>query len=193
MYRKCTTEKTAFQQKQFEKVLLESMLEMPYKEITVSELCRKTGLTRNIFYRLFEEKDDVLYALLDHTIMEFSTFAANTQTKNPNLQQLEAFLIYWDHHRNILDALDKNEISNRLIERTFFYALNENGEFLRHLNVAPEDGQTEKALFAINGLISTIVYWHHVGNQKSPMEKAAALFKLITEPMVDMSAIAEQV
>ena len=58
MYRKCTTEKTVFQQKQFEKVLLESMLEMPYKEITVSALCRKTGLTRNIFYRLFEEKDD---------------------------------------------------------------------------------------------------------------------------------------
>lgn len=191
MYRKCTTEKTVLQQKQFEKVLLESMLEMPYKEITVSELCRKTGLTRNIFYRLFEEKDDVLHALLDHTIMEFSTFAANTQTQNPNLQQLEAFLIYWNHHRDILDALDKNEISNRLIERTFFYALNENGEFLRHLNVAPEDGQAEKALFTINGLISTIVYWHHVGNQKPPIEKAAALFKLITEPMVDMSAITD--
>ena len=70
MYTLCTTEKTALQQRQFEQAFLEYSLEVPYDDITISELCRRAGLSRRIFYRLFERKADVLYALLDHTMLE---------------------------------------------------------------------------------------------------------------------------
>ena len=70
MYRKCTTEKASAQQRQFQHALLQSMLQIPYGEITVTGLCTQTGLSRKTFYRLFENKDDVLNALIDQTLQE---------------------------------------------------------------------------------------------------------------------------
>ena len=60
MYTLCTTEKTAQQQLQFEQTFLQMLLEMYYDDVTISELCRRSGLSRKIFYRLFEKKADVL-------------------------------------------------------------------------------------------------------------------------------------
>ena len=65
MYRKCTTEKAALQQRRFQHALLQAMQQLPYPEITVTALCSQTGLSRKTFYRLFENKDDVLNALID--------------------------------------------------------------------------------------------------------------------------------
>ena len=61
MYTLCATEKTAMQQRQFEEAFIELLREYPYDTITISQLCRYAGLSRKIFYRLFERKSDVLY------------------------------------------------------------------------------------------------------------------------------------
>ena len=74
MYTLCTTEKTAQQQHQFEQTFLQMLLESHYDEITISDLCRRAGLTRKMFYRLYEKKTDVLYSLIDRTLMESDSF-----------------------------------------------------------------------------------------------------------------------
>ena len=74
MYTLCSTEKTAQQQAVFEKTFLQMLLERNYDDITVSDLCRRAGLSRKIFYRLFERKADVLYSLIDHTLLEQDFF-----------------------------------------------------------------------------------------------------------------------
>ena len=56
MYTMCSTEKTAQQQLKFEETFLQMLLETHYDDITISELCRRAGLSRKIFYRLFEKK-----------------------------------------------------------------------------------------------------------------------------------------
>ena len=54
MYKRCTTEKAALQQRKLEECLLSVMQDKPYSEITVSSLCEQTDLSRKTFYRLFE-------------------------------------------------------------------------------------------------------------------------------------------
>ena len=63
MYTMCTTEKTAQQQIKFEDTFLQMLLEMHYDDVTISELCRRAGLSRKIFYRLFEKKAETVYNL----------------------------------------------------------------------------------------------------------------------------------
>ena len=63
MYTMCTTEKTAQQQQVFEQTFVKMMLECHYDEITISDLCRRAGLSRKIFYRLFEKKAEAVYSL----------------------------------------------------------------------------------------------------------------------------------
>ena len=49
MYTLCVTEKTVQQQERFEQVFLQMLLENYYDEITISDLCRRAGLSRKIF------------------------------------------------------------------------------------------------------------------------------------------------
>ena len=45
------------------------------EEISVSDLCDRLNIPRKSFYRYFSSKDGALFALLDHTLMEFETFS----------------------------------------------------------------------------------------------------------------------
>ena len=69
MYRKCSTEISVQNQRKVTAGLLELMRETPYEDITVSSLCQCAGITRRIFYHLFSNKTDALYALIDHVIL----------------------------------------------------------------------------------------------------------------------------
>ena len=68
MYTMCITEKTAEQQKIFEQTFLQMLLENDYDSITISDLCRRAGLSRKIFYRLFEKKADVLLSMIERIL-----------------------------------------------------------------------------------------------------------------------------
>ena len=72
MYHQCTTEKTANQQQIFCDALYSAMHERLYADITITDLCNQTRLSRNIFYRLFDCKDDVLYANIEEIFVSVS-------------------------------------------------------------------------------------------------------------------------
>ena len=69
MYLKCVTEKTANQQKCFEDALLGLMRDVEFDKISVVEICEAAGITRRIFYRLFETKYDCLISAIDHKLL----------------------------------------------------------------------------------------------------------------------------
>ena len=69
MYRKCSTEVSVQNQQKVTTALLKLMQETLYEDITVSSLCQCAGITRRIFYHLFSNKTDALYALIDHVIL----------------------------------------------------------------------------------------------------------------------------
>mgnify|MGYP003299808584 CR=1 FL=1 len=71
MYKLCSTEKSAQQQRQLEQAFLTLLLQMPYDSIRISEVCRQAGCSRKVFYRLFESKTDMMMALIDHTLLDF--------------------------------------------------------------------------------------------------------------------------
>ena len=122
MYTLCTTEKTAQQQILFEKAFLQMMLEYHYDEITISELCRRAGLSRKIFYRLFEKKADILYSMIDRALMEVDYY---TPEESVGSGELHRFFAYWRHKKDLLDALLKHQNSSLLTDRAIRFAMRE--------------------------------------------------------------------
>lgn len=53
--------------------LFRLMEDMPYKDITVTDVAKKAGVGRATFYRYFNCKEDVIYYFFDHASSEFST------------------------------------------------------------------------------------------------------------------------
>ena len=57
----CGTNKTALQsQRQIAEAMMALIQQKPYAQITVSELCKAAGISRQTFYTLFTSRENVM-------------------------------------------------------------------------------------------------------------------------------------
>ena len=186
MYKRCTTEKAALQQRRIEECLLSAMQEKPFAEITVSSLCEQTGLSRKTFYRLFESKQDVLDSLIDRTLREYIRFSLPQHLAVPGVSlDLLSYYYYWYERRDLLNALSKNGISTMLYDRSIRHVMQEETDILQQIGVVPSlQGSDEAMMFFLSGILTLVVGWHHTGYQKSPVQMAVITEKLLSTPPV---------
>lgn len=184
MYKQCKTEESAQRQRQFESALLKAMGEKAYHEISVTELCQQVGIARKNYYRYFDNKEDVLCALLDHTILDYSLY------ENPEIldssespKEIVQFLSYWEQQKPLLDALQHNGLSTKLVERVLEHAWTQDSGFLRLLG---EKADKNTVLFTVSGILTLIITWHHLGYQQSKEQFASDIYRLMTEPVVNI-------
>lgn len=185
MYKLCKTEQSAARQRELEQGLLNAMREMPYDEISISDLCKQIGIPRKAFYRYFSGKEGALHALIDHTLMEFEAFTApHAARSRRSKSDLESFFVFWQQKKPMLDALERSGLSGVLIERAISQALSDmvgsTGRFLRQ----EERMEREQAtMFGVCGLMSMMVQWHHKGCDTPPVQMASIAARLLTQPL----------
>lgn len=187
MYKDCKTPQSALRQREFEQCLLKTMRTVPYQNISISSLCTQMGIGRKNFYRYFENKDDVLCALLDHTLLEYIQYENEHATASAvPFAAIVHFLSYWQEQKSLLDVLEANNLSSRLIERMLYHAWRRDPQFLRLLKSDAEKVDPNAVLFSISGIITLIVTWHHGGYKEPKEQLAASIYRLMTEPIVDI-------
>ena len=184
MYTRCTTEKTAQQQYTFEKVFLQMMLESHYDKITISDLCRRAGLSRKIFYRLFEKKADVLYSLIDHTLLQGSSYEPDTSVGPGNLHR---FFAYWRTQEDLLDALLKHQSSALLTDRAVRFALNEETSLIHTFGADAGPFGFETIVYHMSGIFSLVLTWHQQGYSHSIDEMSGLLMDILCTPAIKNS------
>ena len=181
MYTLCTTEKTAQQQYQFEQTFLQMLLEQYYDEITISDLCRRAGLSRKIFYRLFEKKADVLYSLIDHTLLECSNYVPD-ESVGPG--DLHRFFAYWKTQSDLLDALLRHQNSSMLTDRAVRFALNEETTMVHAFGADEGRFGFEMVVFYISGIFSLVLTWHLQGYTHTIDEMSKLMMDMLTNPAI---------
>lgn len=70
MYKLCKIEESANRQRKIENVLIDMMQKQDFSKIKVNELCKRADIPRKTFYAYFDSKEDVLNALIEHTIYD---------------------------------------------------------------------------------------------------------------------------
>ncbi len=184
MYKLCKTEQSAQRQRELEFGLLDLMNQHRYEDITVSDLCSYLQIPRKSFYRYFSSKDGALYALIDHTLMEFDGFDEATRKggKRTLQQDLEGFFRFWRERSDLLDALSKSGMTGALLERALEY-VHKTAFPSRFL---PGEGRWEQehvVNFTICGLLIMMTNWHHGGFVDSAQDLAAIAARMITRPL----------
>ena len=185
MYKLCKTEQSAVRQRELESSLAAMMLFRRYEEITVSEFCSYAGIPRKTFYRYFSSKDGALYALIDHTMLEYENFRdPQTETKNRYwLRDMENFYRFWQQQKPILDALEMSGLSGVLLERAIDFI--GKGTILQKTQTSDNEFvQREILRFAVSGIMIMMVNWHHDGYRESPREMAELTFRMLNEPLL---------
>ena len=178
MYNKCVTDKAASQQRKFESALLELMKDRLFEDISISELCRYTGLSRKTFYRLYETKGDVVYAMIDHTILEEATCEPDPSVAPGELHQ---FLAFWRSRKELLDVLQKNQISALLSQQAANSALQETPDRLVLFGLEGNVTARDMMLFYLSGLFALVLDWHGRGFDRSIDEVCNVMMELLSK------------
>lgn len=185
MYKLCKSEQSAARQKQLEQGLLKAMLTQRYEDISVSDLCDWMEVPRKSFYRYFSNKDGALFALLDHTLMEFEQLpnGSGAVSGNSALGALEQFFVFWYERRTLLEALMRNRLSGMLVERATSHALHER-MMPAYLLTKDENSQQLALTFAVCGLLAMVMQWHRDGYRETPAEISQVATMMLTKPLV---------
>lgn len=178
MYRKCATERSVQNQRALENAFLALMLKMPYEEILVTQICEEAGISRRIFYHLFGSKQDALYGLVDHRILDIESF----RTDNPNMAL--RFFLYWKSQNELLTALRRHGLWNILLERMVVSILQEDYDVWHWLRVEDPENRQDILVFNLSGIMGLVFRWHDTGFQKSPEQMVALLSELMQKPLI---------
>ena len=188
MYKHCNTEESARRQRQFEYSLLEMMRITPYAQITIGDLCEEVGLSRKSFYRYFGSKEGCLYALIDHSIMEFSSHHLLEDLNRESRTALyEHYFIYWKQMEPLLEALCQNHLVNCLFERNMLCITQEEHELFNYLRQNSHDDAYEQVLFLVSGITGILINWHSTGYKKSAAQMAVTMERLISNSFPESS------
>ena len=176
MYKLCVTEKSAKNQHALEQAFLRLALRQNYDDITITDICREAGLSRKVYYRLFESKNDVLYSLIDHTLGGFEAY-------DPDMEPLHRFFSYWKEQKALLDALDLSQCSALLMDRVVRFVLTYNPASLTDVYPGLLSWDRDTQIFFISGLYGTMLDWHVRGFDSSVGEISQSLRKLLSAPL----------
>ena len=104
--------------KKFVGALLELMKVYPYTDITVTQLSREAELSRKTFYRLFDDKDDILTLLFDGLYLE-----CFTQIRQRNVKRywelVQLYFDFWESRKEVLFLLSKSGLLSRMFEYVY--------------------------------------------------------------------------
>ena len=118
------------------------------KDISIVSLCQEMGVSRKTFYQYFDTIEDVLYIMIDKELRTgFLLLEYDPQIKE--------FFEFWKKNRSLLDILEKNAMSNILVERAYVFS-----------NITQENNSTiQNMKYAgwIASLITVLILWHHGG------------------------------
>lgn len=184
MYKLCKTEQSAQRQRQLEQGLLEMMKHHRFEEISVSELCDRLNLPRKSFYRYFSSKEGALFALLDHTLLEFyDTGSLEGLRGGSPVQDLERFFAFWQKHRDLIEAMLRSNLSGMLVERAVNLAKRE--QLMPGYVKMWEDTLKDVAMsFAVCGLMSMVLQWHKEGYRIPTEQMAGVAVVMLSKPLI---------
>lgn len=183
MYKLCKTEQSAARQRELELGLLQAMLTQRYENITISDLCSQLNIPRKSFYRYFSSKDGALFALLDHTMLEFYEAGLRNGSGGTALGDLDNYFSFWYEHKQLLDALKRSQLGGILVERATTLAQRERLMPSR-MQSWPEELQSIALSFAVCGLTSMVLQWHNRGFRVSPAEMTNTATAILTQPLL---------
>ena len=182
MYKLCKTDQSAARQRQLEQGLLALMQEKNYEDISISDLCDRMQIPRRAFYRYFTSKDGALFALLDHTLMDFYMEEPQDPSETA-LGDLKHFFRFWQDHKDLLEALDKSHLAGIMIERATIMAQQER-KLPQLVTALPDDVQRLAMTFTISGLMAMVFTWHKQGFTVPPVEITKLAIAMLTQPLL---------
>ena len=133
----CGNNKTALQsQKQTADAMMELLNEKSFSQITISELCREAGISRQTFYSLFTNRENVMMFALQEQYcegLEITVPGQKSCDDSPLLCLCHGCSTYMLRNRSLIKTLVENHIDYLLYD-SFYDAICRCDDFLQEVD-----------------------------------------------------------
>lgn len=193
MYKQCKSLQSSQRQEKIADCLLQLIQEKPYEEINITELCKKTGVPRNTFYRYFANKDAVLSYVTERFFNEHMELMLHIYEKKADwhladyltlwLRKYRENEAFWEivnkgtRHNMMLDQMVKNQ--TKLADPAW--------------SIDFSNFETKRMIFVAYGMQGILDSWRHSGYSQPEQEIAAQICKLLEVPLIDCIPPGERV
>jgi len=184
MYKLCKTEQSARRQKEIEQALYRALEKKNYADITITELCLTLKMPRKTFYRYFDSKDDALYALIEHTMLEYQNLDPKSNAGQRTLHnEIRMFFEFWYQKREFLDTLTKNSMLDKVIEVSVNLPIKDLVSLSKFLPDDTEWARGRIFKFAVCGLITSMIDWYRDGFRTGISDMVDISCRVLSQPL----------
>lgn len=143
--------------------LLELMKKMPYEKITITELCKKAGVSRTAFYGNFTTKDDILKLIVVELNNELVKITGSPFREYTDLT----------YYINLFTFVkEQSAIIKLIFDAGFQYKyLTLVNEIVLHNSQIKLEKKYQRLIWS-GGLENALIYWIECGMQESVEEMA---------------------
>lgn len=92
------------------------MQQKNFKEITITEMTKKAGVSRMAFYRNYDVMEDIIICYLDELLQEYSSQILDLGEIN-TYESICLYFSYFRKHEKLMTNLINSNLTNLLLER----------------------------------------------------------------------------
>lgn len=149
--------------------LLSLLEKKEYKDISITEICKKAGVTRMSFYRNFESKEDILFKKVRNVTDSFLKESAISYRNDTASEYFLKLFTHMEHHKKLCAALHKAGLIHMIKD-----------EFDRiFLNLYKQEYGCYKSVFLAGGIFNVFLFWFADGCKENPMDLAKKLESIL--------------
>jgi len=120
-----------------------------YKDISITEICKKAGVTRMSFYRNFESKEDILLKRVRHVTDSFLKESAISYKSDTINSYFIKLFTHMEQQKELCTALNKAGLIHMIKD-----------EFDRiFLNTYKQEYGEYKSIFLAGGIYNVFLFW----------------------------------
>ena len=149
--------------------LLYLMKKKDYKDISITEICEKAGVTRMSFYRNFESKEDILKKWVTAITDSFLAVSGISYKNDSTNDYFIKLFTHMEQHKAICLALYKADliyIVKQQFDRVF-------------LEIHKDEYDEYKSYFLAGGIYNVFLLWLINGCKERPSELADRMENLL--------------
>lgn len=152
-----------------------------FKDIKISEIAQKAGVSRMTYYRTYDSKEDILIQYFEDRAKEM----LKEMEKHPNITPEQFFTLFFTHfkqHAHLMHYMFKadllKEINTRLVE--FVTGLYDKSTY----PASSPSHKTYEIRFLAGGLFMMLLHWIERGTPETPEEMAQMTVHMLQIPTI---------
>ena len=155
------------------------MEENNFKEISISEIAKKAGVSRMAFYRNYNVVEDIITSYINEFFEEYSKQILSFEIHD-NYESVRLFFAYFRNHDQFINNLINSDLTNLLLEKgvEYFHSLSQETVCEKLYSPIKERYIIE---FKAGGLFKVLIEWVKSGMKENDEDMSELVCDIIND------------